>query len=142
MAAERFEEVSDEVKDHFKEIYTSKSFPFKIGFKFVGDTKLKQVVKIQKLSDMYQFMLDKEILVLVNEDLYDKLDEESRNILFEQELDKITINSETGKITMNKPDLVTFSPIMKKYGTEAVLRANQVESLATEQSEDLESQFH
>lgn len=139
---DRFVEISDEVKEHFNDVYLKKSFPFKIGFKFICDTKLKQMIKVQKLSDMYQFLIEKEILVLVNEDLYDRMDEESQNILFEQELDKIAINSESGKITMNKPDLVTFSPIMQKYGHEAVMRANQVETLASEQSEDLESQFH
>jgi len=140
--ADRFDKISDEVRDHFNDVYTKKSFPFKIGFKFINDSKLKQMVKVQKLSDMYQFLLEKEVLVLINEDLYDKMDEESQNILFEQELDKVSIHGETGKITMNKPDLVTFSPIMQKYGHEAVMRANQVEMLATEQSEDLESQFH
>lgn len=137
----RFEEISEDIKEKFMEVYNTKAFATNIGFQIIADVKMKQVIKIQKLSEVYQFLLEKDVLVIVNEDLYDKLDDESIDILIEQELDKISVNIDSGKIIMNKPDIITFSPIIAKYGSEAVLRANQVEILASEQKEDMVSDF-
>lgn len=139
--SDRYGELSDDIQDLFNDIVSKKAFPINIGFRFVYDSKLKQVIKIQKLSDIYNYLLDKEILVLVNEDLFDKLDEESLTILFEQEIDKIAINGESGKITMNKPDLITFAPLVNKYGADKVLRANQIDVLSSEQHEDMMTNF-
>ena len=52
-------------------------------------------------------------------------DEESRTILIEQELDKVSMHTETGKIKMLKTDLNTFSSLVNKYGVEKVARANK-----------------
>ena len=57
-------------------------------------------------------------------------------ILIEQEIDKININVETGKIKLGKTDLNTFSSIVNKYGVEKVARANKVEELYKEQKKD------
>ena len=86
-------------------------------------------------------MASKNVTLSVNEDLYDKLDEDLLIILFEQEIDKITIDSNSGKIVMAKPDLVTFSPLINKYGHEKVLQANQVDVLSSEQEDDMASNF-
>lgn len=137
--SERYEELSEDVQEKFMEVYANKSFPIKIGFKFVDDNKLKQVVKIQKLSEIYQFLIEKEVIVFFNEALYDKMsdDPESIDILIEQELDKLSINIDTGKISMNKLDLVTSVGLINKYGSNAVMRANQIDVLSNEQTEDM-----
>jgi hypothetical protein len=138
---ERYSELSEDVKELFMEVFNTKTFALNIGLKFIYDSKLKQVVKVQKLPEVYNFLLNKEVLVFINEDLYEKLDEESLRILFEQEIDKIGVNAESGKIITNKPDIVTFSPLITKYGAEKVMRANQVDVLSAEQEEDMTTNF-
>lgn len=139
---ERYDELSQETIEFFMSVYEKKSYSVTIGFKFIDDIKLKQSIKIMKLSDMYKFLLGKDILVIINEDLFDKLDEESMEILIEQELDKIEVDFKNGKIKMVQPDVKTFAGILEKYGEEAVLRANQVDKLSAEQKEDMETGFH
>jgi hypothetical protein len=63
-------------------------------------------------------------------------DDESVVILMEQEIDKININIETGKIKLVKTDLNTFSSLVNKYGVEKVARANKVEEIYNEQKKD------
>ena len=63
-------------------------------------------------------------------------DEESSTILFEQEIDKININIDSGKVKLVKTDLNTFSSLVNKYGVEKVARANKVEELYQEQQKD------
>ena len=138
---DRYDKLSEDIQEHFNRVYEKKNFMMNIKFKFISDNKLKQLIKIQKLSDMYQFITNKDVIVLVNEDMFDKMVNEEKliDILFEQELDKIVIVKD--KLKTVKPDISTFSSIIKKYSTEEVMRANQIDTLVTEQSEDMETNF-
>lgn len=133
---EKFYELSDDVIEAFNKVVKEKAFPMDLKFQFVGSSKLKTMVKLKKVSDPYSFLLDKEILVLVNEDYYDKYDEKVITILFEQEVDRIEYNLEKGTIKIGNLSLVTNPALISKYGYEEVARANQVDELLTQQIED------
>ena len=136
---DNFYEVSEDTIKTFFEIFNKKSFPVSIGFQFIGNEKQKELIKVTKIADPYAFLVKKEILVSINDDLMSVFDEESITILMEQEIDKININIETGKIKLVKTDLNTFSSIVNKYGVEKVARANKVEELYQEQKKDNKS---
>lgn len=133
---DNFYEVSEDTIKTFFEIFNKKSFPVSIGFQFIGNEKQKELIKVSKIADPYAFLVKKEILVSINDDLMSVFDDESITILMEQEIDKININIETGKIKLVKTDLNTFSSIVNKYGVEKVARANKVEELYQEQKKD------
>jgi hypothetical protein len=136
---DNFYEVSEDTIKTFFEIFNKKSFPVSIGFQFIGNEKQKELIKVTKIADPYAFLVKKEILVSINDDLMSVFDEESITILMEQEIDKININIETGKIKLVKTDLNTFSSIVNKYGVEKVARANKVEELYQEQKKDVKT---
>lgn len=133
---DNFYEVSEDSIARFFEVFNKKSFPVSIKFQFIGNEKQKELIKVSKIADNYSFILQKEILVTINDDLMSVFDDESIQILIEQEIDKININIETGKIKFVKTDLNTFSAIVNKYGVEKVARANKVEELYQEQKKD------
>lgn len=133
---DKFYEVSEDTIAKFYEIFNKKSFPINIGFQFVGNEKQKELIKVSKMPDQYAFLLKKDILVSINDDLVSVFDDESITILIEQEIDKININIESGKIKLIKTDLNTFSALVNKYGVEKIARANKVEELYHEQKKD------
>ena len=137
---EKYYDLSKEAISKFNNVFSTKSFPVKVGFQFVGNAKQKNMIKIGKLPDQYSYLLGKEILVQINEDLMDAFDDTSIKILMEQEIDKISINIESGKIKMVKADLTTFSTIVSKYGIDDVSKANSVEILYNEQKADKEKE--
>jgi len=51
------------------------------------------------------------------------------------------MNVESGKVKLVKTDLNTFASLVNKYGVEKVSRANQIETIFIEQSEDKENDF-
>ena len=133
--------LSDDTIDDFKKVIMKKAFPVNLDILFLGSSSQKGLIKVAKIPENYEFILEKNILVTINEELYDAYDEICREILFEQEIDRISINVESGKVKFIKPDLSTFSGIVKKYGVEEVSSANQVDLLSTEQKEDKESEL-
>ena len=135
------DELSEDTINDFFDVFNKKTFPVKIEFEFIGVKKQKQLIKISKIADDYAFVLKKDLKITINEDLMDAFDEESRTILIEQEIDKINMNLESGKIKLVGTDFNTFSSIVVKYGVEKVSRANQVETLFAEQKEDQDNDF-
>lgn len=133
---DRFSELYDETIEDFNKVFDKKSFPIPIKFQFIGDSKQKNLIKISKLADDIAFILQKDLKVSINESLLNAYDEESVTILFEQEIDKINISIDTGKIKLVKTDLNTFSSLVNKYGVEKVARANKVEELYQQQRQD------
>ena len=135
-AKENFYELDSTTEEQFVEIFNKKSFPVNIKFLFQGNSKQKQMIKVSRIPDQYAFSLNKELLVSINEDLFDVFDEDSITILIEQEIDKININMESGKIKLVSTDLNTFSSIVNKWGVDKVARANKVEELYVDQKAD------
>jgi hypothetical protein len=132
----KFYELSQDSVDTFFKVFNKKTFPLAIKFQFVGCEKQKNLIKISKLPDQYSFLLDKELLVQINDDLMSVFEEESITILIEQEIDKVVIDSQSGKIKMIKPDLSTFASLITKYGVDKVAKANQIEELYHQQTND------
>lgn len=140
---DRFYELSEDTINDFLEIFNKKSFPVDMKFQFEGDNKQKNLINISKIPDKYSFLLGKELLVSINEDLLSAYDEESITILFEQEIESINIDINSGKIKMVRTDLNTFSSLVNKYGVDKVARANKVEELYHDQKRDsdVDSEF-
>lgn len=138
----KFYDVSDETVNTFSEIVRKKVLN-DVSFQFIGSDSQKVVIKISKLSEQYEYMLKKHILVSINEKLMVDFDDESIEILFEQEIDKITFNIETGKVKLRKTDINTFASLIKKHGIEKISRANQLAEITSEikVSTDFENNF-
>lgn len=137
----KFYTLSDETIKEFNKVFKQKSFPVDVKFQFIGSESQKNLIKISKINDQFSFLLEKELLVSINETLLNVFDEESVGILIEQEIDKISINIDTGKIKLVKPDLNTFSSLITKYGIEKIAKANQVEDLYEQQQKDSDDDF-
>jgi hypothetical protein len=137
----KFYEVSEDTEKLFFNIFNKKSFPVSVKFQFIGCENQKSLIKISKINDQFSFLLEKELLISVNEDLLNVFEQESITILIEQEIDKISIDTQSGKIKMIKPDLTTFSSLITKYGVDKVAKANQVEELYQQQTKDGKEEF-
>jgi hypothetical protein len=135
----KFYDISEETVSIFSEIVRKKVLN-DVSFEFIGSDSQKIVVKISKLSEQYEYLLKKHVLVTINEKLMSDFDDEAINILFEQEIDKITFNVETGKIKLRKTDINTFASLIKKYGIDKISRANQLAEISLESKVDTDFQ--
>ena len=135
----RYYEVGDSTLRVFNESVQKLSLPMKIKFRVVGDTKLKSLIQIAKVSPIYEFITEQQIIVYINEDELDNLSvDESVALLFREGLNGIVPNLETGVIKIEKPNTATFRSIIEKFGLEEVNRAKDLERLTLEQTEDKE----
>ena len=133
----KFHELDQEIINTFKSIWNESKQVEGMNFTFIANKKAKELITVKKLPEQYAFLLDSDLIVTINENLFNMYDEESIRILFEQEVSKVSVNLDSGKISINKPDVITSSAIISKYGSDKVFRANQVDVLASTQNESL-----
>jgi hypothetical protein len=55
----KFYNLSEDTIQTFKTVFKKKSFPFNIGFQFIGSESQKNLIKINKISDQFSFILEK-----------------------------------------------------------------------------------
>ncbi len=117
--------------------------PIRLDYLFVGDNKLKKLIKVSKIADDFQFAFKKQIKITVNESLWDLLSHENEiiELLVREEFNTLTINTESGKIKIEKPSFNTSNSIIEKYSFEAVKRAKDLETLTLQQAEDKEKEL-
>jgi len=133
----KFDTISPETQEFFDKLISKISLPYDLKYLLIHADRQKQIIKLHKLNEMMSFALNYDVIISINENLFDAIDDDTvREILFLQEIDKITVNLETGKITFIKPDMITFSSLINRYGLDAVARANQLDSLTSEQLQD------
>jgi hypothetical protein len=140
MSKEQFHELSDYIIEYFDELEQKLSLPVDIKYVYQADDKQKTLIKIVKIADRYSTLLHADLLISINEDFFDAFDDEAKNILIDQELALVEFNLEKGTLKIGRPDLITSSGVIRKYGVDAVERANQVKDLLKDQQLDQEKE--
>ena len=137
MAKDCFNKLESDIVEFFEERWQKFNIPIDIRFEFQSNSKQKnQLIKLTKIPDQYSVILNKDILVQVNEEYFDAFDEDAKKILFDQEIDKIQINLEKGTFKIGKTNFNTSQGIIEKYSYEQVQRALEIERLYEDQKND------
>lgn len=131
-----FYELSDDTIEMIEEILDSMAIPFKLRIKYQGNSKMKKVIDLSKLSDAMVHITNYDLIIFINEDYLINLEDENATILIHQELDRLQFDVEKGKFKLTKFPLQTTEGVLMKYGIDAVARANQLSELYTEQKKD------
>jgi hypothetical protein len=137
---ERYYSLSEDVLEVLN-TYVSKflATTVRLNIVFIGDSKLKKLIKIKKYNDEDRFITGNDIKIIINEsiwDLIEKDDQKAVEVLIKEEFDAISVNLETGKIKVDKPRFNTNKNLIEKYGYDIVSRAKELEELALSQAED------
>ena len=135
-AEEKFHELEQDSLDLLQEAIGKMAMPFAVQYQFIGNKKQKALVRVSKITDVYSFITGKQVLISVNDDYLHKFDDEARDILMRQELDRLQVDINSGKVKIAAPELSTSVGVLKKFGIDAVQRATQLETLYAEQKAD------
>ena len=133
-----FTELSDYIEEFFIERLNNFNIPIDLKFYFQANKKQKTLINLTKIPDQYSVILNKDILVQVNEDYFDSFNSEQdiNTILIDQSIDLIEYNLEKGTFKVNTPKFRASESIVDKYSYEKVARAIEVERLYEKQKND------
>jgi hypothetical protein len=134
--AEKYHQLGEDTIAEFERLYDKISLPFKLRIKYIGQSDLKSLVKLKRVTGEWKFVTELDLIVFINEKMMDDLDEQNREVLVLQELEKLSVDIDKGEIKLSKPDLTTFSSLIKKYGIDIVAKANNLSELTLSQYAD------
>lgn len=121
----KFDSVLKETEDLFKKVLDETSIPKAIKFELIASNDMKDVGKIVKSNEILKYMTEVDIIVLLNENIFDRLVDEQKTMILEELLAQVYWDSNSGKIKLIKPDVNTFSLLIKRYGIDFYLAVQE-----------------
>ncbi len=132
----KFQSVLDETQEMFNELLNKTSLPSYVRFKLVHNPKQKTITNVVKASDLYSNILslitgedyERLIVIILNEEWFDKLsDENLKTLVLEEALASVSYDMEKDRISIEKPNVQTFMTILKKYGVVETIKVKEIE---------------
>jgi len=137
----KIEKASEDVVNRFEEIKETTNIPHWIQFEVFSNEKQKELYKINKTNDVTEVATDGlNFTVVFNEEILDGLPDDMQEMAVVECLTGVCV-SESDAVSLEKPDFVTHSGVMKRYGDDSVIRFKEsIKSLfdAKKQKEDEE----
>jgi len=121
----KYSAVFDENEDIFKEIIGSADLERLINVKVLANNTQKEIGKVMKTNDLVRFMTKQDVVIIINETIFDQLEDNQKRLIADELITWISYNSETDKVVITKPDITTFGSILRKYTFEVYERLHE-----------------
>ena len=111
----KFEEVYQETIDVFKTHITKSNIPSFIKIKLLSNNTLKDFGSVTKSQDIIKFMTDYDVIIQINEPIFDQLQEDQKEYVVKDLLAHVVYDMEKDKLSIAQPDVTTFSGVLRQY---------------------------
>jgi len=116
-----YRKVLNDTEVLFTEVLKDTAIPQWVEFELLADDNIKEVCIIRKQNDLTEYLANGiNFAVIINEDVFDELEEELQKKVFEEKLCGIEI-TDNDKIKYLKEDFTTFSDFLEKHGADDVI---------------------
>jgi hypothetical protein len=105
----KFEEVFEDTQALFTNFISDIDNLREVNIKILASKNLKEIGKVVKANDLLKFMTKEDIIILLNETIFEQLDDEQKMMVVEELLAAIYFDAEKSKVSIIKPDIKTFS---------------------------------
>ena len=123
---ETFEEPFDDTKEIFKTIIDGTDLERVVNIKLLTNNKLKEIGKVSKSTDLVKFLSSEDIVIQINEEVFEKLDELQKIIVAEALIAHIEYDFEKDRLSINKPDVMGHSGVIAKFGDKIYLNTLEI----------------
>lgn len=122
----KFDELFDDVQEVFDNAVNRTTLERQVKIKIVANDKLKEIYKVVKTNDLTKYLADDiDVVIIVNQFIFDQLEDGMKDIVVDEALAYINFDPEKDKVSLGKPDLNTFTPIIMKHGFESYVRVQE-----------------
>ncbi len=111
----KYEEPFEETIDLYNQLIEQAGLSNFVNITILTNNKAKEIFKVNKANELLKYRTGDDIIIVLNEKIFDQLTDEQRVIVAEESLASIHFDGEKDKIVISKPDVVTFSGILAKY---------------------------
>ncbi len=108
-----------------------------INITVVVNNTAKDLFKVNKANDLLKYRTGDDILIVLNEKIFEQLTDAQKHIVVEDSLASIHYDTEKDRLVITKPDVIAYSGILSKFTFETwnVVRESIKTIYAAEKSE-------
>ena len=118
----KFEEVYEDTLRLFNTHIGGSSIPSFLRIKILSNEGLKDTPgKVSKAQDIVKFMTNYDIIIQINEPIFDDLNDNQKDYIVKDLLAQIHYDLEKDKLNILKPDVTTFSGVLRQYDIDTYL---------------------
>lgn len=96
-----------------------------VNVKVLSDNRQKDIFKVIKANPIVKHLVNEDVIIIINEIIFDNLEANQKRLVADEAVTYISYDFEKDKLTISKPDLVTFQGIIRKYTFEAYEKLNE-----------------
>jgi hypothetical protein len=118
----KYNEVFEDTQQLFDNFVDTIDNLREVNIKILASNRLKEIGKVVKANDLLKHMTDEDIIILLNEEIFEQLPDDQKAMVIEELIAQIYFDAEKGKVVLVKPDVHTFSLLLRKYGYDSYER--------------------
>lgn len=111
----KFLEILPSNEKIFDEVIRATDLERNVNIKILANNTQKEIYKIIKANDLVKHMTSEDIIIVINEKIFDQLEEQQKLIVADDAIAGIHCNLETGKVVVNKPEMNIHPGVVRKY---------------------------
>ena len=112
----KYEESSSDINLVFNECLIKAGLNEVLNVKCLCDNRQKTIFKLQKSNPLLKFETNNDVYIIVNEKVFDQLEDWQKHIVAEESIAGISFNFEKDKMEIRKGDRHTFSGLLRNCG--------------------------
>lgn len=118
----KFEEVYEDTLSLFQKHIDQTSIPRMVKIKILSNDAIKKEFgKVSKTNDIVKFMTDYDVVIQINEPIFDQLDDKQKEYVVRDLLAQIVYDMEKDKISIVSHDITTFSGVLRNFDIDTYL---------------------
>ncbi|CAK0762368.1 PhageMetallopep domain-containing protein [Gammaproteobacteria bacterium] len=108
-----------------------------INITVVVNNTAKELFKVNKANDLLKYRTGDDVLIVLNEKIFEQLTDAQKHIVVEDSLASIHFDTEKDRLIITKPDVIAYSGVLSKFTFETwnVVRESIKTLYAAEKSE-------
>lgn len=111
----KYDEPFEETQDLFNTVIQERGMANQVNITILSNNTAKDLFKVNKANELLKFRTGDDVIIVLNEKIFDQLTTEQRLIVVEESLSSIHYDMENDKLVISKPDVVTFSGVLSKH---------------------------
>ena len=122
----KYTDVAPETENIFNVVLGGTTLPQNVKVKIQNCPTLKTIGNAAKVSDQAKIYTDDDVLIYLNEEIFDMLDENQQVLVADSLIASISYSSEKDVLKITKEDVITHSGILTKYGGKETLNVLEI----------------
>ena len=116
----KYEQPFEDTEELFANVISEADLTRYLTITLLVNNKAKDLFKVSKANDLLKFRSGDDVIIILNEQIFEKLTDEFKRIVVEEAITYISYDSENDKVIISQPDFTAHSGVLRKHGFEKI----------------------